>query len=264
MKKIVWSTDLHLDFPSLNIIETYFKKVEAENPDFILISGDIANSTNIVKYLKRFSEINCNTLFVLGNHDFYGSSIKKVNEKVRKLSNETKNLFYLDEEDPIKISSSCCVIGNGCWADGRSGNWEKTNVRMNDDIYIEEFSFHTKEYKLITMQYLADLSAKQILRNLELAFKQYQHVYLVTHVSPWREASVYEDKISDDNFAPYFVCQIVGETIENFMKNCNGKLTVLCGHSHGESKINISDNICVFTGKAEYYSPGINKIFEEE
>lgn len=38
-------------------------------------------------------------------------------------------------------------------------------------------------------------------------------VIVATHVPPYRESCWYEGKISDDNWAPFFVCGQVGEVL---------------------------------------------------
>lgn len=85
---------------------------------------------------------------------------------------------------------------------------------------------------------------------------------MITHVPPWLQCSTYNGCVSDCEWSPHFVCKKMGEEISKFMSSCDGKLTVLCGHCHGYSDINISDNIRVITGSADYGSPIVNDIFE--
>jgi predicted phosphohydrolase len=264
MKKIVWTTDPHLSETPSARCEAYFRSIEKENPDYVLVGGDIGTAIDIIKHLKRFSQINAKILFVTGNHDYWGSSIEYVNKKINCLIERTDNLFFLNQEKPIGITNTCCVIGNGCWADGRSGDWELHKIKIKDYEQITGLALYNKNYHLRVIQKIAQKATEHILQNLKLAFKKYDHVYLLTHVPPWREAAVNNGKVSDDHWAPHMVCTVAGEAIEEFMKTCKGKLTVLCGHSHGENELDISDNIHVSTGGAIYYEPEINKIFFEK
>jgi Icc protein len=114
------------------------------------------------------------------------------------------------------------------------------------------------------MQARAQKAADHIKKCLELSFAKYKNVYLATHVPPWREASVYNGAMSDKNWLPFFSSKVMGDTIEAFMKNCSGKLTVLCGHSHGYAKNQIANNIVCLTGGARYGEPKISEIFDIE
>jgi hypothetical protein len=40
------------------------------------------------------------------------------------------------------------------------------------------------------------------------------------------------------------------------------RITVLCGHTHGEGFYQHSENLAVFTGKARYGMPDVNAVFE--
>ena len=95
------------------------------------------------------------------------------------------------------------------------------------------------------------------------ALAQYQQVFIVTHVPPFRSATWHVGQISDDDFLPHFCCKAVGEILVNIMRDYpQQQLTVLCGHTHSDGHAQILDNLEVLTGGAEYGLPEIKRIFE--
>ncbi len=42
------------------------------------------------------------------------------------------------------------------------------------------------------------------------------------------------------------------------------RLLVLCGHTHGQGEVQITENIQVLTGEAEYGNPVIQRVFDIE
>ena len=53
MKRIVWLTDVHLNFLPAAQVDAFLVRVVAERPDAVLIGGDIAESDNVCEYLAR-------------------------------------------------------------------------------------------------------------------------------------------------------------------------------------------------------------------
>ena len=85
----------------------------------------------------------------------------------------------------------------------------------------------------------------------------------VTHVPPFREATWYAGRTSDDNFLPHFSCGAAGEAMRRVMQeNSQADLLVLCGHTHGGGDVQILENLRVLTGEAAYGSPAIQRVFE--
>ena len=271
--KLAWITDPHFNFISDKEFNSFIDKQiimkknnssEEKNvkPDILLISGDIGEACNVIHYLRKIADTGITVTFCVGNHDLYGSSYERVHNRIGKAVSEVSNLIWLDKESVIELTPNVGLIGHSSWADCREGNWNGSNVVLSDYYYITDFISLCKNDIKRVMQKWADKAVNHISKNLIIAFNKYDIVYMLTHVPPWKEASVYDGKISDDMWAPHFVCKIMGETIEKFMKTCNGKLIVLCGHSHGKSFFKPLPNIDVYTGEAKYGNPKINIVFE--
>ncbi len=54
-----------------------------------------------------------------------------------------------------------------------------------------------------------------------------------------------------------------GDVLRDTMESYPDKrMTVLCGHTHGGGVIQVSPNLKVITGEAEYRHPDVQRVFE--
>lgn len=266
MKRVVWLTDIHLNFVDDEAIDALFDSIRGTEPDAILISGDIAESHDVVSYLTRIDNaLQRPVFFVLGNHDFYFGSIERTRNAVRKLCNDRANLHFLSISDPVELTPHVSLIGHDGWADGRLGDYERSYVMMNDYKLIEELAGVDKLQRWELLKQLGDEAAEFIRPALSGALLKAEHVLLVTHVPPLREACWHEGRISDDEWAPHFTCKAMGDAILDIMSDHPRKrLTVLCGHTHGSGETRPLDNTLIVTGGAVYGKPAICRVFDLE
>jgi 3',5'-cyclic AMP phosphodiesterase CpdA len=231
-----------------------------------LITGDVGEATDVIQFLNRIEELGKHVYFVLGNHDFYRGTIQGVRDTVTQLASDSKWLTYLTAcDDVVELSPSVGLIGHDSWADGRCGDYENSDVTLNDYVLIQEFvrDGYGKDNRLRILNELGDEAAQFFEVMLPKALADYQQVFIVTHVPPFREATWHAGQISDDDFLPHFSCKAVGEILVNIMQDYpEHQLTVLCGHTHSDGHARILDNLVVLTGGAEYGQPEIKRIFE--
>ena len=70
MSRILWTTDIHLNFAEDDVVEEFLGRLERARADVLLCSGDIGESTDVIPYLVRMADsLSCPVYFVLGNHD---------------------------------------------------------------------------------------------------------------------------------------------------------------------------------------------------
>jgi len=264
MKRIVWLTDIHLNFVLADSVRAFLAKLEAERPDTVLVSGDIAESHSVCGYLEQLcAAIRVPIYFVLGNHDYYYGSITQTREHVRQLCAQHSNLHYLTCEDVAELTSHVGLVGHDGWADGRLGNYLRSLVVMHDHKLIAELTPHDKLSRWEVLKRLGDEAAAHFRRVLPRAFERFRDVLLLTHVPPFREACWHEGALSDDQWAPHFSCQAAGAALVEFMADHPDKrLTVLCGHTHGRGECQPLKNLQVFTGGADYGHPAIERVLE--
>jgi predicted MPP superfamily phosphohydrolase len=262
--RIAWLTDIHLNFLVPREIDLLISKVKKTNPDVVIITGDIGESRDFGEHLDKMArDLARPILFTLGNHDFYGSSFRKVKEHAKQLIAEDGNLTWLSVTGPVQLTNDLAIVGHDSWADGRFGDYDSSDVELSDFFTIEDLMFLDKKDRLEVMQEAADEAVRHLADVLPRALDMADHVILATHVPPFKEASWYRGKVSDDDYLPHFSCKAVGDAIMAAMAGRNEKkLTVLCGHTHGSGEAHIRDNILVLTGKARYGHPEIQQVFE--
>jgi len=264
MKRILWLTDIHLNFLSKRAVSGFLESVSLHKPDVILLGGDTAEAPTLTSYLKRMGQqIQRPIYLVLGNHDFYKGSIDATRAMVEVACGANSFLFWLPITGLVELTPQVGLIGHDGYADGRLGNYEQSDVLMNDYFLIEDFMGWNAEARLKVMQRYADQAAKYIRELLPLALAKYGDVLLLTHVPPFRESCWHQGRISNDNYLPHFSCKAVGDVIMQTMEERpQSRLTVLCGHTHGGGEAQILPNVKVITGDAAYGKPKVNGVFD--
>jgi len=264
MIRIAWMTDIHLNFVKKEGIEIFCRKIKNQFPDVVLIGGDIGEATNVKNYLTILGyELNCNIYFVLGNHDFYRGSIREVKAEIKSFSESSDNVKWLSDVGVVELTEDSCLIGTEAWADGRYGNYLDSDVFMNDYVYIKELADCEYNSRLKLLNRLGDEAARYFEKILPLALEKYRNIYVLVHVPPFKEASLYEGTISNDDWLPHFTSKAVGDVLKRVMEeHPDSKMIVLCGHTHSQVEVDILPNLHVKTAGAEYRNPKIEDIFE--
>jgi predicted phosphodiesterase len=262
--RVVWLTDIHLNFLSPVGIEKFFSLVRGSEPDVILISGDIGEATRLEWFLRRMKTYFQRPIyFVLGNHDFYGSSFAGIGTLMSRLSQELDRLHWLTAEGVVELASGVGLVGHDSWADGRCGDYAHSEVMLNDYVLIHDFIGLSKEDRLGKLNALGDEAAAYCREWLPKALEKYHQVYFLTHVPPFRETCWHQGELTDDDYLPHFACKAVGEVLIDIMAAySNRQLTVLCGHTHSPCRVQILDNLLVLAGEADYGVAQIQQIFE--
>ncbi len=264
MKRIAWLTDLHLNFPMAEELNAFLSKLTALRADALLISGDIAESHDVTLYLQKIADAAGSTVyFVLGNHDFYFGSIRAVREQIKELCQRDPRLVWLNEAGVVALTQQVGLVGHDGWADARLGDYERSQVMMNDYVLIEEFAGVDKQERWPRLKAQADEAADAIRKTLPQALARYPRVVLMTHVPPFRDACWHEGRVSDDEWLPHFTSKAMGDALLDIMRKYRQReLIVVCGHTHGRGEARPADNIQVLTGGAEYGAPEIQRVFE--
>lgn len=264
MSRAAWLTDIHLNFLSPVQMEKFYSLVRSSHSDLVFLTGDIGEAPRLIWYLKQIeARFQCPVYFVLGNHDYYMSSFDEVHEAVATFTAQSQWCHWMRQVGIVELAPDTGLIGYDGWADGRCGNFALSDVQMNDYVAIRDLNGLSKSDLLQKLNALGDATAAYFREWLPKALATYQHVIVLTHVPPFKEACWHEGQISDDNFLPHFACKAAGDAlIEIMRKHPQNRLTVLCGHTHGQGTAQILDNIIVLTGGAEYGKPQLQQSFE--
>jgi len=274
--KFAWLTDIHLNFiHKKEDREKFYQKIVNSGCDEVLITGDIAEAPSVCDMLKEMvSYIDKRVFFVLGNHDYYRGSIKRVRESMYDLCrHDCPKLRWLGAPDMPAISrlpSNVCIIGIDGWYDGRYGNYVESRVQLSDFLHIEELAniaFLGKMKLLSKIQELADNDASVLDINMNEIIKVLhpKQLIILTHIPPFKEACLYRGEPTDDRFLPFYSCKATGDIIQKYAEtHPNIEFLVLCGHTHGKADVNILPNLRVRAGGSEYSNPVIQGIIEIE
>ena len=267
--RLAWATDIHANFVDPGTWHRFLDSLD-EQADAVAISGDIAESRDVGDYLQAIERrLQRPIYFVLGNHDFYRGSITATREVVAQLARGSEHLVYLTTEDIVELTPNTALIGHDGWADARLGDFDRSDVILNDYHLIEELRHWQPGHVLdkqrlrTALEALGDEAALHLEQSLAAAAAKYRHIIAVTHVPPFREAAWYDGRASDDDFLPHFASKAAGDALLRVMEShpqCD--LLVLCGHTHGGGECRPLTNLRVLTGEAEYGAPQIQQVFD--
>ena len=260
--KVLWLTDVHLDFPDANGLERFYRKLEKATADAILISGDIGQAPTVIEFLRQIQiAAQCPVYFVFGNHDYYYGSIASVRAQAARVFTSGP-IKYASLAGIIPLTQTVCCVGHDGWGDSRNGNFLGSNVLLNDFELISELAGLPKLSLQKKLMQLGDEATMHLRTVLPDALAAFQHVILLTHVPPFPESAWWQGKPSGSDFLPFFSCKAMGDVLMEFIQKYPKKqMTVLCGHTHGSGIARILPNLIVYTGSARYGYPKIQKSF---
>jgi predicted phosphohydrolase len=263
--QIAWATDVHFDAAEPEDFDEFCTQVRRTPARALLLGGDIATGGTTEEYLREMERlIHLPVYFVLGNHDYYGSSIAAVHESMGAL--EIENVWWLRGPGVFPLSASTALVGHGGWADATLGDFARAPL-MTDFFSIEELfqcigvedlldGFKERERLQARLQELGREAGEALRPSLAEAAASFQHVIVLTHVPPFREAAWYGGVVSPDDWLPNVTCHAMGRVIRQLARaHPDVRFTVLCGHTHGEGKALIEPNLEVTTRAATYSKP---------
>lgn len=264
--KLAWLTDIHLNFINKAARQLFYQQIIDAQCDGVLISGDIAEAPCLADILNEMvSYINKPIYFVLGNHDYYRGQVNEVRDAMKVLTEAHEKLFWLPASGVQKLNNETILLGQDGWADGRLGDYQNSRVVLNDSRMIFDL-FQEKilgKYQLLEkMQQLADADAAKLQSDLEQAVSlNPRKVIVLTHVPPFKEACFHKDKMSSDEWLPYFSSKVMGDVLAKVaQEKPEIEFLVLCGHTHSKTTFYCCNNLVVEVGASEYYRPEIQKI----
>lgn len=262
--RLVWTTDIHLNHVQIDAWDRWVDQINAADGDAIVITGDISEADDVTFQLRRIAEsFSLPIFFVLGNHDFYASSIGTTRGRASAVAREVESLHYLTDSNCIELSPGRYLVGEDGWGDATIGDYESSTVRLNDFVAIKDFNrIDPISWPRLLREQGAE-SAERLLQKLNALPGDAIEVIVATHVPPFREACWYEGKTTDDNWAPFFVCGQVGRVLQQCAnENPSLQITVLCGHTHHGGVAEMAPNLVVYTASAQYGKPSVEKVID--
>lgn len=254
--RLCWITDAHLDHVSPPILSAFLADIQAMAPTALLISGDTSTAPRLVQGLERIQqETGIPLFFILGNHDFYFSSISEVREQVRQLSRSNPRITWLPDVGYVELSPHLALVGHGGWGDGLVGDFWGSELYLNDFRLIKDLKPLRKSEWLPVLKGLGDETAAFLRRFSAEAAKRFSRVIILTHVPLFPESCLYQGR-QDPNGLPFFCCYSGGQAmVEVADEYPHVNFTVLSGHTHEAAAVKICPNLEAFVQEAEYGRP---------
>jgi hypothetical protein len=241
--RVTWLTDLHLNFLDEGGVVEFIEAVRRERPELLLVGGDTGECDDVFEYVARLGEV-APTWFVLGNHDFYGSSIAAV----RAAAVARANGRWLPAAGPVRLTEATTLIGVDGWGDARCGDLGSP-IRLTDWVKIEELRGLTTSQRIEALRALGAREAAQLAGQLAGLVEPTRALLVLTHVPPFAGACWYDGRTSDSAWLPWFTCVAVGEVLLAYARqHPRTSITALCGHTHGIGEYVAAENLVVRTG----------------
>ena len=119
--KILWLTDIHLDYlESEQKIVDFCKTVNSHAPWAVMITGDISEAPSLLYHLGLLKDnLDVPFYFVLGNHDYYRGSFTQVRSWMSSFFPDS----YLPCAGIVEFGYDTVLIGHDGWYDGGYGDW---------------------------------------------------------------------------------------------------------------------------------------------
>lgn len=242
----LWATDLHLNYFSNDYINNFGKSLKKYNAKALIVSGDISLGNRFKNDIQVLSEsIGIPIYYVLGNHDYWYSSISEINLISKELqSNNIYNLNY----NIVEINNSTALLGFDGWYD--CNYLIDPEYKMSDWHKIKDFKDKDP------IQYSIELSKSfYYFKDVSLKAKEigYVNQLIVTHVPPYKEL------IIEKPFS-FYCSSFSGEMLNSLELN---KIVCLSGHTHNRSSY-IKNNIKTYVGEACRGKPSVCGLIDED
>jgi len=263
---LAWAADIHLDHAGPARSERFIADLAAAAPDAVLLGGDISVGTDVVEDLQRIARaVRRPVHFVMGNHDYWGWSVSGARSVLSRLTGPDLN--WLPAVGCIEVAEGVGLVGVGGWGDARHGNLLASDVVLNDYVHIHEleevfehgpdtWELEGQHALVALLQQLGEEAAAVLEPALHTAASLYTQVIVLTHVPPFPEAAFRDGRPLDEAWLHGYCCGAVGEAIERVARSRRGTdFTVLCGHTHGEGRVALRDNLVALNGDARYGHP---------
>lgn len=243
---LLWMSDLHLDLASAKSCHKLLCDLKYTEYDAAVITGDTAASATLTQHLAALADA-CypRPLFVvLGNHDFYGSSLHKTQSDVRVLCHRISNLHHLQDHGSVRLNKHTVLLGHHGWADARCGWGSKTCVRSPDHWCIDDFRSLNQTGCFDLMSDLGNASTRCIRQNLNTALRKAETLIVATHVPAFQTSALYNGTPCGPCHTPHYVHSSLGGLLIGTARHNREKhFLALSGHTHSAMNEHVLDNL---------------------
>lgn len=264
--KLAWASDLHLDLAGSQAVRRFFRTLRETEYDALLVTGDLGNAKVITTYLEQI-EKHCAprpVYYVQGNHDYYFSSLRRVDEELRDFC-DGRNVHLVASGDLIPLTKHSVLIGHRGWADGLTRNGHPSRLATEDYLRIADFRPRNSYQRAHLQGLLAGASKRYLAALLQRALARYRHIILATHVPPFPQTVRWKGNLCAEEYLPHYCNRPVGEMIQRVaFRFKNRTITVLAGHTHFSTHRCVASNLIAEVAGARVGNPRIYKVLNTE
>jgi predicted phosphohydrolase len=256
--KILWLADIHLDYLLPCERRNFLLSLGRTEPDVVFVGGDISKANYLEDDLKAIAKkVKAPVYFVLGNHDYFGSSFSAVHDCMIRLTRECSSLHWLENMSYVNLMSDIALVGHGCWGDARIGSYWKSELHRDlpDFREIADLKALNRRDRLQFLKKLGEEAASHLRKACFSAAKGHRHVIILTHVPPFPQAILCNGNTADSGL-PFFCCLAAGRAIQEVAETRPDVLfTVISGHTHNEARFSLGPNLDAVVQGAQYHKP---------
>ncbi len=257
--KIAAISDIHVlpdgaDDPLLRAIR---ERVLAIEPDVFVIAGDISHHIDVIEEsLSKLRIENIANMYVPGNHDIWFEKEKKIGtlDKYSKVIGKVarKTGFHYLPDEPLEIGQ-IGFVGTIGWADY---SFARADLAIPEEAYVRKeyngamwFDVFNLDWELSDKE-ATDLFNRKLEYDLSILSDEIKHVVYVSHHLPFKELTIYKNRLPWDFFSAYMGAVSTGQILLD-----DGRVILtISGHSHVRNLVHI-DGITAITVPLGYGRP---------
>lgn len=254
LTQFIFYSDLHLEFGDYQV------PVHKNEHDLgIILAGDIHTKTNAVPFLEELSRRFKYVIYVLGNHEHYGESVLRTQDKIKERVDNLQlhNVYVLDNE--CVVLDGVAFVGSTLWTSIDNGNpiaMFTLQNNMHDFKYIK-YGLPGRTYRkfrptdaVIQHRY----SVQYVFNTIKDFVSSGVKVVVITHHAPSHK-SLPGGQLGSE-WDPGYYSPLDDEIL------CGGPDIWIHGHIH-ESKDYMIGNTRVLSNPRGYVGDEINPEFED-
>lgn len=251
--KWVWLSDMQLHAWDKASRYGLYQQVIDAGASGVWLSGDMFEEHRArVVLLELVKAVGVPTYFVLGNRDYYHSSVREMHARMRYALRRDKRLHWLTHESGRMLTEECALVGVDGWADGRLGSKFEGLAIQEDrhrihDLYCNYMS--GKPSLVAKMQAMADQDAVRLERQLLNVFAHHspKQVFVLSHIPPMLEGVC----CGDFDLLPFCASLALGRVLVKVASaQPEACFKVLCGTLSDASvcQLHLCENVLVCMG----------------
>jgi predicted phosphohydrolase len=258
--RAAWLSDIHLTDIAEDRALAFCEKVREHECDSVFLTGDISESPVLLQHLKLLdANIQKPIYFVLGNHDFWYSSVPHIYNTLPQAISGLNFVRWMTNLGPLRLDDGVCVVGHDGWYDCRAGDVRNSRFIMPEWSKQQDYQgSRTIDDIIEKSQAMSNLSITHFKKVLPDAIARFDKIYILTHVPPFEETHYHGGVQGTPHYQPYFVNKILGELLRTAASlHPRKQFVVLAGHSHGRVSKTILPNLTVHVAGAQHGAPEI-------